>query len=152
MKSHIRNSFRANALDAGRLLLRLGGGLTLLLLFGLPKLRAAAAFIKTGQWMFVDFNRKAGLPFPILIALYQTANESVGALLVATGLFSRVGAGSLAIGFGAATYLSIRAGEDAWLIAGLFFLIFASLLLIGPGRFSIDHLIRRTRSRRSSSV
>jgi len=103
----IRDSWRANALDAGRLLLRLGGGLTLLLLFGLPKLRAAAVFVKTGQWMFVDFNRKVGLPFPVLIALYQTASESVGALLVATGLFSRLGAGTLAIGFGAATFLSL---------------------------------------------
>lgn len=132
---------RTTATDAGLLVLRLGAGVSLFLLFGLTKLKAANSFLHTGGWEFVDFNRKVGLPAPVLVAFLQTLNESVGALLVAAGFLTRYAAGSLALGFVAATYLSIRMGEDAWLIALCYVVMFTTLALTGAGKLSIDSLL-----------
>ena len=131
---------RISTVDLGLLVLRLGAGVSLFLLFGLTKLKAANAFLHTGAWQFVDFNRKVGLPAPVFIAFLQTLNESVGALLTVAGFQTRYAAGSVALGFIAATYLSARMGEDAWLIAGFYAAMFTTLALTGAGRLSIDYL------------
>lgn len=138
----IKSSRRIDfGIDAGLLLLRAGAGLSLCIFFGWPKLKAAAAYLHTGQWEFIEFNRKFGLPAPVLAAYVQSLNESVGALLVAIGLFTRCSAGLLFVGFAVATYCSLKAGEPAWLMAGYFALIFATIRLTGPGKFSIDLLL-----------
>lgn len=129
-------------INSGLLLLRAGVGLTLCIFFGWPKLKDAAAFFHAGQWQFVDFNRKVGLPAPVLAACVQTLNESLGALLVAVGLFTRYAAGLLFIGFAVAAYCSLKAAEPAWLMAGYFSLMFGTLALAGPGKFSIDCFLR----------
>ena len=126
--------------DMGLLLLRLSAGVSLFLLFGLTKLRAANSFLHTGVWQFVDFNRKVGLPAPVFIAFLQTVNESVGALFAVAGFQTRYAAGSVAVGFVVATYLSVRMGEDAWLIAGFYAAMFTALMLTGPGKISIDNV------------
>lgn len=133
---------RGNALDAGLLVLRLGVGISLCVLFGLPKLKDAAAYLHTGRWQFVDFNRKVGLPEPVLVAYTQSLNESLGALLVAAGFLSRYAAGLLFLGFTVAAYCSVRAREEAWLMAAYFALVFGTLMLTGPGRFSIDSMLK----------
>lgn len=129
---------QGRARDVGLLLLRVGAGLSLCLLFGLPKLKDASRFIHTGQWSFVDFNRKVGLPAPVFVAFLQTLNESLCAFLVACGIFTRVAAGSLFVGFSVAAYCSLKMGEAAWLTAGYFALMFATIMLAGPGKFSVD--------------
>ena len=135
-------------IDAGLLLLRIGIALPLFLLFGLQKLQAGWAFLHTGQWEFVEFNRKIGLPAPVLIAWFQALNESLVALLLACGLFSRYAAAALAIGFAGATACSLKASEPAWMTAAFFFVVFASLLLTGPGNLSLDALLNsKTASR-----
>jgi uncharacterized membrane protein YphA (DoxX/SURF4 family) len=78
--------------------MRLGFGLSLLLLFGLAKIKAASGYLHTGQWHFVDFNRKFGVPLPVAAAFLQTLNESLGAVLLACGLATRWAAASLAVG------------------------------------------------------
>jgi uncharacterized membrane protein YphA (DoxX/SURF4 family) len=129
----------APRVDAGLLLLRLAVGLSLAIFFSLPKLIAATAHIHTGQpWPFIDFNRTIELPAPVLIAYYQSLNESLGALLLAFGFLTRPAALSLAIGFAAATYCSLKAGEQIWLLAAAYCLMAATLALTGPGRFSVD--------------
>jgi putative oxidoreductase len=129
--------------DAGLLLLRIGSALSLAVLFGLPKLSAAVAHIHSGQpWPFIDFNRKLGLPAPVLVAYYQSLNESLIALLVVCGFYTRLAALSLAVGFAAATACSLKVGEPSWLAAAYYCLMFATILLTGPGEFSIDHLLK----------
>jgi uncharacterized membrane protein YphA (DoxX/SURF4 family) len=125
-------------LDTGLLVLRVGAGLSLLVLFGIPKLGDAFAYLHTHQWQFVDFNRHVGLPAPVLVAFIQTVNESLGALLVAIGWWQRWAAGLLFIGFTAATACSLKAHEQAWLMAAYFALMFGALALTGPGAFSLD--------------
>jgi putative oxidoreductase len=141
MTTTSRSLLQTHGIDAGLLVLRIGAGVSLLLLFGLQKLHDGWAFLHTGQWQFVDFNRKMGLPAPALVASLQTLNESIGALLLACGYLTRFAAASLAFGFAVATYCSLKAAEAAWMMAGYFFIMFTTLLLAGPGKFSIDYLL-----------
>lgn len=127
-----------SGVDVGLLVLRLGMGLSMFLIFGLPKLQAAVAYWHTGQWQFVDFNRKVALPAPVLCAYLQSLNESVVALFLAAGFLARYAAASLAFGFAVATACSLKAQEPQWLFAAYFCLIFLSLAFTGPGRFSLD--------------
>ena len=129
---------QGHASDAGLLLLRAGAGLSLCILFGLPKLKAAAHYAQIGQWAFVDFNRKVGLPAPVFMAYFQSLNESLGALLVACGLFTRYAAACLFVSFVVAAWCSQRVGEPAWLMASYFALMFAAIALTGPGKLSLD--------------
>jgi uncharacterized membrane protein YphA (DoxX/SURF4 family) len=131
------------------LLLRLGMGLSMAVLFGGPKLHDAWGYLHSGEWPFVDFNRKVGLPLPVLVAFLQTLNESLGALLLAGGFLARYAAAALSVGFVAATCCSLKAGEQTWLTPAFFALVFTSLLLTGPGRLSIDALLR---SRKAGAV
>ncbi|HZS46084.1 MAG TPA: DoxX family protein [Blastocatellia bacterium] len=133
-------------INAGLLVLRIAAGLSLFALFGLNKLKSGADyFFVSHQWSFVDFNRNIGLPLPVLSAVVQTLNESVCALLVAIGFFTRISALLLAIGFTVAVCSSLKAHEDI-LIPGLYASMFVALALTGPGKFSIDSIIRRKRS------
>ncbi|MGB7623941.1 MAG: DoxX family protein [Terriglobia bacterium] len=131
----------AGGINAGLLFLRLAAGLSLLLLFGLAKLQRTRVFIHTGQWQFVDFNQKVGLPAPILVAYLQTFNESIGAIALAAGLVTRYAA-ALAFGFGMTTYCSLKIGESELLIAAFYYVMFTTLLLTGAGKFSIDYLLQ----------
>jgi len=141
MTSSSQPSSPNRGIDAGVLLLRIGAGLSLFLIFGLQKLQAGWAYAHTGEWPFVDFNRKVGLPLPVFFAYAQTLNESFGALFLALGLWSRYSAAALSVGFAAATMCSMKAVEP-WLTAAYFCMIFTSLLLTGPGRFSLDALMK----------
>ena len=129
---------RFSGVDSGLLLLRIGLGISLLLFFGTTKVHDAITFLRTGRWSFVDFNRRMGLPAPVLLAWLQTANESAGAALVAAGFATRWAAGFLGLGFTVATWCSLRAKEPAWMTAAYFALMAAALALTGPGRFSLD--------------
>jgi uncharacterized membrane protein YphA (DoxX/SURF4 family) len=135
--------------DAGVAVLRVGAGLSLFILFGLPKVKDAVAFTLAHRpWPFVDFNRRIGLPFPLFVAWLQTLNESVCALAVACGALTRWAAGCLAVGFAVAAVCSLKMQEQAWLTAACLSLIFTTLAMTGAGRFSIDHMRPRRRSQR----
>lgn len=82
-----------------------------------------------------------GFPAPVVLALWITFNESVGAFLIGCGLFTRILAISASLGMIGALYTSVRLGED-WLRAALYLIVFAGLSLTGPGRFSIDRCLQ----------
>jgi uncharacterized membrane protein YphA (DoxX/SURF4 family) len=128
--------------DTGLFLLRVGTGLSLCILFGLPKVKAAAGYLGGKPWPFIDFNRKIGLPAPVLVAYFQTLNESLGALLVACGVWTRSASFILFIGFLGATLCSLKEREASWITAAYLMLIFASIALTGPGTISIDRRFR----------
>ena len=124
--------------DVGVLLLRLAFGLSVCVLFGFPKIAAAVSYLRTGHWSFVDFNCRVGLPFPVAAAFLQTLNEAGATLLVAAGLFTRVAATSLFVGFAVAAASSRIAHEDIWLLAAAYAVTFGAIALIGPGSFALD--------------
>jgi uncharacterized membrane protein YphA (DoxX/SURF4 family) len=157
MSNNRASKLRASRIDTGLLLLRVAAGLSLFILFGLTKLKDAAVFFHAGHsWSFVDFNRRVGLPIPVIVACYQTLNESLGALLVACGFLTGFAATSVGLGFAAATYFSTKSGEGgASMIAAFYCLIFVVLAITGAGKFSIDELLtlRQVRkTRRSAEV
>ena len=86
-----------------------------------------------------------GFPIPLALALWITFNESIGAFLIGCGFLTRLLAASAAIGMAGALYTCVRLGED-WLRAALYFIVFTVLVLTGPGRFSVDHLLQRKKS------
>jgi len=134
-----RNLFTPKT-DVGLLFLRIAAGLSLFFLFGLSKVKDASGYLHTGVWPFVDFNRKVGLPLPLVVAFLQTLNESLGALLVVCGFFSQWASLSLTLGFAVATACSLKVGEASWFLAAYYTIIFATLTLTGPGRYSFDEL------------
>ena len=88
---------------------------------------------------------KMGFPIPVALAMWITFNESIGAFLVGCGFLTRLLAASLALGMAGALYTSVRLGED-WLRAALYLIIFVALILTGPGKFSLDYLLKRKKS------
>ena len=133
------------AVNAGLLLLRVTIGVGLFLVFGLLKIKDASAYLHTGKWGFIDFNRQVGLPLPTLIAWVQTINEVLGSLFVAVGLLGRYAATLLTIGFIAATACSLKMNEPSWMTAAFFAAVFAALALTGPGKFSVDYVVAKMR-------
>ena len=134
--------------DLGLLLLR-GSGLLLALTFGLQKigwywsaLHAGKSFSSIGLTPLIA---KIGFPIPVLLAIWITFNESIGAFLIGCGFLTRILAASLALGMAGALYTSVRLEED-WLRAALYLIIFSALILTGPGKFSLDHLLKRKKS------
>jgi uncharacterized membrane protein YphA (DoxX/SURF4 family) len=95
---------------------------------------------------------KIGFPIPVILALWITFNESIGALLIGCGLVTRAFAISAALGMAGALYTSVRLDED-WLRAALYLIVFVTLSLTGPGSFSIDQWLRiRSKSRNTRSA
>ena len=133
--------------DLGLLILR-GAGLLLALTFGVQKigwywsaLHAGKPFSSIGLAPLIA---KMGFPISVALALWITFNESIGAFLIGCGLLTRLLAASAALGMAGSLYTSIRLGED-WLRAALYLIVFTVLVLTGPGKFSVDHLLKRKR-------
>jgi putative oxidoreductase len=97
-------------------------------------------------WTFVDVVGRLGLPMPSVFAVLSASAESVGALLVAAGLFPWWASVAIAINMAIALFNEASKGDQLELPA--FYLIGAlTITLLGPGRWSLDGL--RTRGRRN---
>jgi len=129
--------------DLGFLILR-GAGFLLAVTFGVQKIGWYWTAFHAGKSLsavgLVPLIARMGFPIPVVLALWITFNESVGALLIGCGFLTRLLAASAALGMAGALYTSVRLDED-WLRAALYLIVFVALALIGPGRFSVDHLI-----------
>jgi len=136
--------------DLGLLVLR-GSAALLLIVYGWKKFiwlfPLISGRVAWGSWGFAAQIGKMGFPLPILPAVFVVLCESVGALFIALGLFTRVSAALTAISMAGALYFSLRVGEASWHLATVYFLSFVTLALTGPGRFSIDQLLKSWRKR-----
>ena len=137
-------------LDLGLLLLRTAGFL-LAFTFGIQKIGwYIAAFYSDKAFSSIGLGpliAKMGFPAAVILALWITFNESIGAFLIGCGLFTRLLASSAALGMAGALYTSVRLGED-WLRAALYLIAFASLSLTGAGRFSVDRRLQVRKTNR----
>jgi len=131
--------------DLGLLILR-GTGLLLAVTFGVQKIGWYWTAFHAGKSLshagLAPLIARMGFPVPFALALWVTFNESIGAFLIGCGFLTRTLAASAALGMAGALYTSVRLGED-WLRAALYLIVFIALSLVGPGKFSVDHLIRR---------
>ena len=129
----------------GLLILRLGFASLLIGFHGWTRLGRAIGYVFYGQpWTFVNLVERLGFPMPAVFAVLSASAESVGALLVAVGLFTRWGAALIAINMGVALFNEASKGDPLELPA-LYFLGAVAILLLGPGPWSLDGILRRKR-------
>jgi putative oxidoreductase len=124
--------------DLGLLIARLGFGLGFVWFHGLPKLTGGAE-----RWAGIGASMgNFGITFaPEWWGLAAALAETVGALMFAAGLLFRPAVLALLVVMTVATVNHITTGvgtpahsfKNIWIFAGFF--------LIGPGRYSLDHLI-----------
>jgi putative oxidoreductase len=122
--------------DLGRLLLRITLGVCILF-HGIAKIQGGVDGIAQGLIAI-------GLPGSIAYGVYL--GEIVGPLLLIVGWFSRIGAGLIAINMVFAIAIAHRAdvfklGEQGgWTLElqGMYLITAIALVLLGPGRFSIN--------------
>src|SRR5271166_2971146 len=105
----------------------------------------------------IEYFSSLGLPAPGPTATFVSILELVGGVLLALGLGSRLIALLLTVNMTMAyitgdreALLSIFSDPDKFSAAAPFTYLMASLLILifGPGRFSLDHLIEKRWSRR----
>lgn len=128
--------------DHGLLIARVGLGLGYIWYHGFPKLMGGPErWEGTGRAM-----ESVGIHWaPTLWGLAAALAEGLGGLLIALGLFFRPAAAAIAVTMFVATAnhhvtgrgTPAHAFKNTWLFVGLF--------LIGPGRYSLDHLLARRR-------
>lgn len=149
------NSSAAFSVDLGLLLLR-GAALFLALTFGRQKVTTYVELMRVGGPLassgLTPLIRAMGLPLPGLLGICAVLNESIGAMLIACGFLTRLCAAVGAVGMAVAFYVSLRLGEEP-LRAWLYLIVFGTLTVAGPGRFSIDYLMwkQRRRTKRRTS-
>lgn len=122
--------------STGKLILRLALGL-LILLHGIAKLTGGIGFVTSTV-------TAAGLPAFFAYAVY--IGEVVAPAMVIAGWYSRIGAGLIAvnmlfaIGLVHRAELFSRVGSGGWALElqGMFLFAAVALILLGPGRFSIN--------------
>ena len=124
-------------------LLRVGSGVMMVALHGWGKLNAAFLHVTAGQeWGFVGYVGSLGFPVPVIFATMAAIGESVAAVLLAAGLFTRYAAAAMAGTMAVATYSHIIKGEMAEL--ALIYLLVSLLFIVrGAGALSVDHIIRK---------
>ena len=118
--------------DHGLLLLRVGLGVAFMI-HGFPKLMG-------GPDTWTGLGSRVGLPLPVVFGFIAAVSETVGGLLLILGLYFRVAcillAGTMA---GALTYhLKDGDGFNEFSHALESLIVFAALILIGPGKYSVD--------------
>ena len=95
---------------------------------------------------FADaFVRPLHLPFPVTLSYIAAASEIVGSWLLILGLATRLGAFAILGTMSVAIYHAlVTSGFNIYLIEllALYFASAFSIILLGPGMFSADYLIR----------
>ena len=142
---YLQLNFLPHSVDAGLLILRLWFGLSLFLLHGKGKLMG-----------FSTMSQK----FPPLFGLSSSASlsmaiftEVVAALLLVVGLFTRLAALNAVITFAVAFFIvhkaSLASGPGSGEPAFVYLAVFVTLLVAGPGRFSLDAMLNRSAAART---
>ena len=91
------------------------------------------------------FVKPIHLPFPITLSYVAAFSEIAGSWMLITGLGSRFGALAIMGTMSVAIYHAINGFNiDLIELLGVYWGGALCILLNGPGRFSIDHLIART--------
>ncbi len=123
-------------MDLAFLVLRVFTG-TLLIHHGFEKLNDINNFADA-------FVRPLHLPFPVTLSYLAAGSEIVGSWLLILGLGTRLGASAILGTMSVAIYHAIiTSGFNIYLLEllALYFASAISIILLGPGIFSLDYLI-----------
>lgn len=124
------------------LLLRIAAGLFMLIFHGWKKLTGAVSYVFEGSdWGFITVVDKLGLPLPEMFAILAAISESIIAVLLAVGLFTRASAFFLGTTMAVAFY---RHASSDWNVesALLYLFVFLLFLAYGAGKYSLDQVIQ----------
>ncbi len=136
--------------EVGLLILRVGIGIAFMF-HGVPKLIGGPElWAKVGSAMSA-----IGLGFtpPTFFGLMAALSEAGGGLLLALGLFARPASAFMFFTMFVATAMHIHGGQDYTVYSHplKMAIVFASLILIGPGRFSLDEWIAGRMAKKTGS-
>jgi|SRR5690554_3606503 len=123
--------------DINALILRLVLGLAMFYGHGLPKMNV---LFGSGEIQFPD-PLGVGVTLSIGLAVFA---EVVCALLIVVGLFTRLALLPLIMTMGVAAFV-FHSGDPFGKVElpMIYFFGYIALIFVGPGRFSLDHIIKR---------
>lgn len=127
----------SNSFDSGLLLLRIGIGCCMAL-HGFPKLLAGPpAWERLGNTMALLGIEKLPLVWGLLAGL----TEVIAGIMLIVGIFTNLALFLLSFTMVMALGFHLNKGDDFLIYSHALelFIVFASLILVGPGRYSIDH-------------
>ncbi len=114
------------------------GGITFAL-HGWARLGRLYSYLVLGkEWTFVALVGKIGLPVPPGFAVASALAESIGAILLILGLYTRWAAAILTINMGVATWFELSKGGAGAELPGLYLIAMLTILIGGPGAYSLD--------------
>jgi putative oxidoreductase len=118
--------------DCGLLLIRVGLGVAFMA-HGLPKLAG-------GPPAWEGLGQKVGLPLPVAFGFLAAVSEFVGGLMLIGGVYFRVACILLIGTMAGALFSHLRAGDGFLKYSHALesLIVFAGLLLVGPGKYSVD--------------
>ncbi len=130
------NELKEKMIPVGLLWLRVLTGLGIATQHGFGKVFGG----NMGQ--FAEGVAELGFPFAIFFAWMTALTEFFGGILIASGLGTRVAAGFLFINMAVAAFL--RHAPDPFgrkELALAYWMASGAILLLGPGKYSLDNLI-----------
>jgi|HubBroStandDraft_2_1064218.scaffolds.fasta_scaffold203185_1 putative oxidoreductase len=131
MKKFFSTAYSEGAFNIATLALRLTFGLLLLIDHGLGKI----THFSNLEYSFFDLLH-IGHRWSLVLCIFAEVFCSV---LVVLGLFTRFAALALVINFGVATFIALKGqpliGHES---AATYLAAFVAILLVGPGRISVD--------------
>jgi putative oxidoreductase len=134
--------------DLGLLFLRVGYAACLIGFHGWARfLRAFNLVVHGTPWPFVNLVARLGFPYPTVFAVLSALAESVAALMVALGIYTRVAAAiiviNMAVAFDNEASQWTTGGTPE--MPGLYLVVAIALVMLGGGGFAVDGLWRRGR-------
>ena len=131
-------SSRFDATDAGLLVLRLGCASLLIGFHGWSRLHRAVDYVFFGEpWTFVNLVGRLGFPFPPVFAVASAMSESIAALCMGVGLWTRWTAAIVAFNMAVALANEAHKGDPIELPA-LYFVGALVVAILGAGSVSVD--------------
>jgi putative oxidoreductase len=125
--------------DVGLLLLRVGIGGLIFALHGWARLGKLYGYFVLGQqWSFIGLVQRIGFPAPAAFAIASALAESIGALMIIAGVYTRWAAAILAINVGVATWFEVSKGGAGAELPGVYLAALVAIGILGPGRYSVD--------------
>jgi len=132
--------------QAGIAGLRIVTGLLVVELHGWHKLVGGWQYVSTGaDWPLIHDTVALGFPLPVIAAGLAAVSQFAGGSLLVVGAFTRIAAFFVASTMITAVVFNLQSGGPDAQLAGLYALISSAFILIGGGRWSVDHALSRQR-------
>ena len=122
--------------------LRIIAGVLVAMFHGWHKIVQGWQYLTTGSdWPLLHDTVRLGFPLPVLFTVLAALSQLVGGWLLVFGAGTRAAAFLVASTMLTATVFNLQTGGPDVQLAGLYGLVTGAFVLIGGGRWSIDHYL-----------